>query len=152
MTNSLQVSNPSNKIKKKSTVIKLLNQFACCHRISNYQTLLSVQIQILFVKCQATDFVRQYAWRSFCIGSLEGMTPSNLYLSCHSNENVTLALTAEMPEICMLEELVTGPEDGQCIWEDFHCCTACCRQHSNEVINNPKQLLRKRDSSVEKMQ
>lgn len=46
------------------------------------------------------------------MGSLEGITPSNLYLSHCSTENVTLALIAEMPEICMLEELVTGPEDG----------------------------------------
>lgn len=46
------------------------------------------------------------------LGSREGMTPSNLYLPQCSTENVTLALTDEISQICMLEELVTGPEDG----------------------------------------
>ncbi|KAF5901449.1 Uncharacterized protein DAT39_008827, partial [Clarias magur] len=39
------------------------------------------------------------------------MTLTNLYFSYCSTENLILALTGEMQEICMLEELVTGAED-----------------------------------------
>lgn len=32
-----------------------------------------------------------------------------------------------------------------CIWEVLQSQPLCCRQHSNEVINNLQQLLRERD-------
>lgn len=84
--------------------------------------------------------------KGFCSVKLGFGTPTTTRL--HSNFWLLISSSKrQLTNTVWHEASGTGSVGGlcHCIWEVLQSQLLCCRQHSNEVINNLQQLLRERD-------